>query len=250
MRTCPGGIDMNPQSRLSHQSVQPSQEANPLQPTTLEPPQPSPTNLVKPELADQPTPEVDLLSHDALEEAWFSRAGTVMIDDVEQEIDLCQQQFFQQRSLRYVQGVAHGQRAYLITNLVGGESQTLLQPQMVWTIGRNREAALPLPDRALSRRHSVILYLVTEGFYLIDLNSMNGSYINGVRVKQRQALHDGDLVRIGNTEFLFFISSEIRSLEPIHPVVAARFASETRNKEFIDYAALEEPIVLFSQEQP
>ena len=34
-----------------------------------------------------------------------------------------------------------------------------------------------------------------------DLGSRNGTWVNGARVVQRQALRDGDVVRIGGTEF-------------------------------------------------
>lgn len=147
----------------------------------------------------------------------------------------------------YVQGIVMGHRACIITNLMGSTSQTVFQPQMVWTIGRNREAALPLRDRALSRRHAVILYTANEGFYLVDLNSMNGSFLNGVRVYQRQLLNDNDLIRMGNVEFNFFVSGQSRTIEPIHPEVLARFTNPTTHAEkFIDYSALEEPEILFS----
>lgn len=145
----------------------------------------------------------------------------------------------------YVQGIVLGQRACLMTNLLDGESQTLFQPQMIWTIGRNREAALPLRDRMLSRRHAVILYVPDEGFYLVDLNSMNGSFVNGVRIQQRQLLKDGDRLRLGSFEFSFFTSSHTRLIDPIHPEVLARFTMPESRSEFIDYSALEEPEVLF-----
>mgnify|MGYP000426788951 CR=1 FL=1 len=97
----------------------------------------------------------------------------------------------------YIQGVVQGQQSYLITNLLGG-SITLLQPQMVWTVGRNRGAALPLRDRLLSRRHAVIMFVLQEGFNLVDLNSMNGSFLNGNRIRQWQLLKDGDRIRLGS----------------------------------------------------
>ncbi|BAU13707.1 FHA domain-containing protein [Leptolyngbya sp. NIES-3755] len=143
---------------------------------------------------------------------------------------------------RYVQGVVNGDRTCLITNLFKQESMTLRQPQMVWTIGRNRSAALPLQDRKLSRRHAVILYR-QDGFHFIDLNSMNGSYINGVRVQQRQKLQDGDCICVGSTRFFFFVSSQERVTEALHPEVLARLKNaETRNGEFIDFSELNEEI--------
>lgn len=119
-------------------------------------------------------------------------------------------------------GVVQGQRVYLITNLLSGESQTLVQSQRVWTIGRHRAAALPLPDPAMSRRHAVILYEQTVGFQLVDLNSMNGSFINGRRVRQRYPLKDGDRVCLGGTNFWFFCSQTCRSTAPLHPEVLGR----------------------------
>ncbi|MCS6814820.1 MAG: FHA domain-containing protein [Cyanobacteria bacterium] len=119
----------------------------------------------------------------------------------------------------YIQGVVQGVHAYLITNLMGGESETLLQPQMVWTIGRNRQVAILLKDSGLSRRHAVIQYVTRQGFYLVDLGSMNGSFVNGLRIKQRHLLEDGDRVSMGNTSFTFYTSCRNRTLETIHPEV-------------------------------
>lgn len=148
-------------------------------------------------------------------------------------------------SFKYVQGVVQGQRVYIVTNLLG-ESEILFQPQMVWTFGRNREAALPLKDRVMSRRHAVLLYIREVGFQLIDLNSMNGSFVNGVRIQQRQVLKDGDRIRLGSINFTFFVSRGYRSLDAIHPEVLARFNdAEARSADFMDFAALEDPEILF-----
>lgn len=140
-----------------------------------------------------------------------------------------------QAKSKYVQGILQEQ-VYIITNLLRDKSQTLRQPQMVWTIGRNRLAALPLRDRKMSRHHAVILYAADEGFYLVDLNSMNGSYVNGIRVQQRQLLKDGDQVCLGDTQFSFYISSQQRTLEPIHSEVLMRLNNqELRTTPFVDY---------------
>ncbi len=142
-----------------------------------------------------------------------------------------------ERKLKYVQGVSQGGQVYLITNLLQDISQMLLQPQNVWTIGRNRGAALSLSDRKLSRRHAVILYDAKQGFYLIDLNSMNGSYVNGDQVQQRQPLKDGDRVCLGSIEFFFFISQQKHSLEPVHPEVLSRLHHlKSRSTPFADYS--------------
>ncbi len=144
---------------------------------------------------------------------------------------------------KYVQGIVQGKQVYLITNLISNVSQTFRQSQSVWTIGRNRSASIALQDRKLSRRHAVILYVPEEGFYLIDLNSMNGSYVNGVRVQQRQSLHDGDWVCVGSTRFFFFASVREKLLEAIHSEVLTRLNNvEARSTPFIDFSELNEEI--------
>lgn len=148
-----------------------------------------------------------------------------------------------ERKLRYVQGISHLGQIYLLTNLLQDISQVLLQPQNVWTIGRHRGAALSLGDRKLSRRHAVILYGADQGFYLIDLNSMNGSYVNGDQVQQRRLLHDGDRVCLGSIEFFFFISQQSHALEPIHPEVLSRLHNlRSRSTPFADYSEEQEKI--------
>jgi pSer/pThr/pTyr-binding forkhead associated (FHA) protein len=178
------------------------------------------------------------------DDASFAKVATLMIDLPAGKPEAVHAEAPSEPS-KYIQGVVQGKRAFIITNLPD-ESQTLAQPQMVWTIGRHREAAIPLKDRAMSRRHAVILYLQSVGFQLIDLNSMNGSFINGERLLQRRILKDGDRIRVGSINFTFYVSHRSRALDPIHPEVLARFnATESRSKTFIDYAELEDPEVLF-----
>ena len=72
------------------------------------------------------------------------------------------------------------------------------EPQM---IGRSSES-LPLTDQTISRRHAELT--PDEGrWYLRDLQSANGSYVNGQRVVDRRLLQPGDQIRIGNTLFVF-----------------------------------------------
>jgi FHA domain len=155
----------------------------------------------------------------------IARAETFIGDEDGQDSSGLDAELFQKTAPKYMHGVVRGQQAYLTTNLLETGSLMLLQPQMVWTLGRNREAGIPVRDRMLSRRHASIMYLREDrAFYLLDLNSMNGSYVNGVRVDQ-QRLKDGDFVRIGNTEFFFFISEHYENLEPLHADVHAKLLS-------------------------
>lgn len=68
-------------------------------------------------------------------------------------------------------------------------------------IGRHIANSLPLPDTEISRRHAQIFPRGGE-YFLTDLGSRNGAYINGEKVKE-QALKPGDEIAIGMS-ILFF----------------------------------------------
>ncbi|NJR18817.1 MAG: FHA domain-containing protein [Calothrix sp. CSU_2_0] len=116
----------------------------------------------------------------------------------------------------YLQGVIDGSTAYAITNLDEGKTQTLKQPQKIWTIGRDRTSGIHLTNTYVSRRHAAIQYLEDEhSFSLIDFNSTNGSYLNGERVFQPVKLKDGDKIRLGNVVFYFFLNVKTLTLPTV-----------------------------------
>ena len=69
-------------------------------------------------------------------------------------------------------------------------------------IGRDSSTALPLRDTMTSRMHCKI-QCQEDGFYLTDLESMNGTYLNGEKVRELVKLEHGDLIKIGDTLFTF-----------------------------------------------
>ena len=70
-------------------------------------------------------------------------------------------------------------------------------------IGRDRSATLCIADASVSRRHSQI-EKEDDQFVILDLESLNGTFINDVPVKRRPLQH-GDRVRIGDSQFLFLM---------------------------------------------
>ncbi len=116
----------------------------------------------------------------------------------------------------YMQGVVLEQGAYLITNLLDGKTRALQQPSHIWTIGRDpRQVAIILRDKRLSRCHAAIQYIPQRGFFLSDLESRNGSFINGERIHQQHyCLSDGDRLRLGSITFSFFICNDFQSVDP------------------------------------
>lgn len=73
--------------------------------------------------------------------------------------------------------------------------------EQILTIGRNPESNIVLADPNVSRNHAEIRPSGT-GYLVVDLNSTNGSRVNGVRVTQ-QELVDGDELSFGNTRMRF-----------------------------------------------
>jgi sigma-54 dependent transcriptional regulator, acetoin dehydrogenase operon transcriptional activator AcoR len=71
----------------------------------------------------------------------------------------------------------------------------------VVTIGRDPECELPLNDNATSRRHARIERR-GEHHYIVDLDSTNGTIVNGRRARERLIV-ENDVIRIGDTVFRF-----------------------------------------------
>jgi hypothetical protein len=70
------------------------------------------------------------------------------------------------------------------------------------SIGRSREADVQIEDRYASGIHARIF--TREGrSYVEDMNSTNGTMLNDATLKGEAELLDGDIVRIGDTEFRF-----------------------------------------------
>lgn len=124
---------------------------------------------------------------------------------------------------QFVQGVIQRNHIHLITNLLDDKTQILMQPQNCWVIGRDRHTGIPIPDKRLSRRHALVQYVASQGFYLMDLNSTNGSYVNGEPVRRPVLLKDGDRVRLGSLSFMFFLCQGSRQSASISTEVLQSF---------------------------
>jgi transcriptional regulator with GAF, ATPase, and Fis domain len=73
-------------------------------------------------------------------------------------------------------------------------------------IGRDLSNEIPITDSAVSRYHSVVVLL--GGTYTVrDLGSMNGTFLNGVPVKERSLEH-GDEIGVGLSRFLFLTEDD------------------------------------------
>jgi FHA domain len=70
------------------------------------------------------------------------------------------------------------------------------------SIGRSGEADIGIDDRFASSVHCR-LYSRGASYFVEDLNSTNGTFLNGSQLHGEAELHDLDEVKIGDTEFRF-----------------------------------------------
>ena len=69
------------------------------------------------------------------------------------------------------------------------------------TLGRDGANAIAIADPSLSRKHCIVSR-VADGWTVRDLDSFNGTLVNGQRISE-QVLADGDRITLGDTQLLF-----------------------------------------------
>ena len=93
----------------------------------------------------------------------------------------------------------------LVLNVIQGPDKGLKitlpdnEPQL---IGRSSEAIV-LSDQTISRRHAELTPEGDGTWYIRDLQSSNGTFVNGVRVTDLRKLKPGDQVRTGNSLMIY-----------------------------------------------
>lgn len=79
---------------------------------------------------------------------------------------------------------------------------TALKMKDTFIIGRNPQADIPLPTPVVSWHHAQ-LDRTPQGHTLSDLNSTNGTFVNGQRLTRPYLLQQGDVVQIGPFKLVY-----------------------------------------------
>ena len=66
----------------------------------------------------------------------------------------------------------------------------------ILTIGRSPSVSIPLEDKTLSREHTQV-YPKDGKYFVRDLGSKNGTFVNGKLIHQPTQIKHGDRVRVG-----------------------------------------------------
>jgi hypothetical protein len=75
------------------------------------------------------------------------------------------------------------------------------------SIGRSTDADIRIEDRYASQIH-LRIYSRGGGYYVEDMNSTNGTFLNGSQLDGSAELQHLDRIQIGDTEFRFEIEEE------------------------------------------
>ncbi|MBM4068109.1 MAG: GGDEF domain-containing protein [Planctomycetes bacterium] len=122
------------------------------------------------------------------------------------------------------------------TGMGMGARYTLSDQPLV--IGRGNECEIRINDHSVSRRHARI-QPAADGYYAVDLQSTNGTYVNDVPAAMCK-LKDGDYLRVGNCIYRFLMGGNVEAEyhEEIYRLTIIDALTDIHNKryflEFLD----------------
>jgi pSer/pThr/pTyr-binding forkhead associated (FHA) protein len=83
------------------------------------------------------------------------------------------------------------------------------QPEVI--LGRDPGCDVPLTDDTVSTRHAQLTYHHNQ-WWIVDLTSTNGTFINGTKVSMPTVITSGDVIKCGNVHlFVDFLTGVIVS---------------------------------------
>ena len=156
---------------------------------------------------------VNTLCDTALMAAYARDRDTVSVEDLKAAIEELQWVEYTERSIKLstLHTTVHNtevpaeRRIVLGRIMVGVNGQTIAERDLTpgrFIIGRTPDNDLQIDSKFISRHHAQIITSLHTSV-LEDLNSTNGVYVRGKRVRRRM-LNDGDVVQIGQHEIMYF----------------------------------------------
>ncbi len=127
-----------------------------------------------------------------------------------------------------------------------GTRWTVREDELV--IGRGGECDLVLPERQVSREHIRIYRGTDNSYYLEDLDSKNGTWVNGKQVKAATVpLRDGDEIQIALAVKITFVGSEATAplmVDELPGVLGRLQLNRDSRRVFIDRVEVDPPLSL------
>lgn len=100
-------------------------------------------------------------------------------------------------------------------------------------IGRGSDCDIRISDHSVSRRHARI-QPGADGYYAVDLNSTNGTFVNDAPASMHK-LKDGDYLRVGNCIYRFLIGGNVEAEyhEEIYRLTIIDALTDIHNKRYL-----------------
>jgi pSer/pThr/pTyr-binding forkhead associated (FHA) protein len=93
----------------------------------------------------------------------------------------------------------------MLTFISGVDNGRKIPLHSPFTLGRSEDNDMFLADRKVSRNHAQ-LYQENGVWYVKDLNSSNGVYVNSTRIQEPVSLKENDDIIFGDTQAIFSFS--------------------------------------------
>jgi diguanylate cyclase (GGDEF)-like protein len=103
-----------------------------------------------------------------------------------------------------------------------------------YIVGRDTDAQFVVSRSSVSRQHARLFRDADGNWWVEDLNSTNGTFVNEIRVTRSEQLNDSDQVRFGDAIYKFLSGSNIESAyhEAIHNMAIQDGMTGIHNKRF------------------
>jgi pSer/pThr/pTyr-binding forkhead associated (FHA) protein len=98
-------------------------------------------------------------------------------------------------------------QALLLVKRGPNAGSTFLLEEGSTTVGRNTDSSIFLDDITVSRAHAIFDRREDASWFVRDVGSLNGTYVNGEQVDETK-LASGDEVQIGKFKLTFFAAGE------------------------------------------
>ena len=107
---------------------------------------------------------------------------------------------------------------YLTIPHSDGDRDIPLENGNAWRLGRSRDSQIRLPHDLVSRQHALVQRMENGDYYLFDLGSRNGTFLNGTRVTIPVVLKDGDQISFGDFHVTFHCPTRVNEPPDSEPV--------------------------------
>ena len=98
-------------------------------------------------------------------------------------------------------------------NLETGKPKGFLLKRQETVVGRDPLCDMLIESQGISRRHARIVFR-DESYYIDDLESVNGTYVNRERIRKPTLLCDGDTIHFYRVSGIFRIDGATSGVRP------------------------------------